>query len=561
MSEVAETLETNESLGGASPTRWWRNEVLLIAGVALIATAAGLLLMWILGVVGCDMPAHAYKTELMRTGHSIFWDNLWYGGVYGPISYGLIYYWVTVFVPAVVVTLIASTALPVCLLLYLRAMGNKRARAAAITLALVMGIYVTHGQNPFLLAMAFAMAGMALVAAGRPVLAALPFAAAIFTNPLAIVVAAPFLLAGFVARRDQRRSLLVFAACLAPFILVEGALMFLFSQPTWYVANFSVLLKVLIFCAAGLVFALLSRAFGARFWRTYFMVYAVMCLAAFALTGLALGDNVARAFQLLGIALLVAVDGVRLPRWVILPVIALAGFVQLANPASNFLHTEWYAANNKAFWTPPLAALARLDDGQHRLHVVTTKKHSEAYFVPLAGVAMTRGWFRQADAVHNKLFTHSFGAKDAHEYIAWLRSMGVEYVLWPHVALDYSSQAEPGILASSNMFTVVAQGPKWTIYRLRGAQALVTPLTASASGVAAKVTAFDNDQVVLDLPRPGAYEVRFSWSPYWRVSQGRAQVTRAKDDFIVVHASAAGRVVLRHTVTFKTITERLSSLL
>jgi hypothetical protein len=111
------------------------------------------------------------------------------------------------------------------------------------------------------------------------------------------------------------------------------------------------------------------------------------------------------------------------------------------------------------------------------------------------------------------------------------------------------------------MFTVAAHGSKWTLYRLDEAQALVTPLTAPASGAAPKVEAFDNEQVALDLPEPGAYEVRFSWSPYWRVTQGSAQVMRSKDDFIVVHASVAGKVVLRHTVTLKTITERLSSLL
>ena len=114
--------------------------------------------------------------------------------------------------------------------------------------------------------------------------------------------------------------------------------MLLFSQPTWYLANTSILLQALIFCAVGLVLALLSRAAGARFWRVYFITYAGMCLAAFALTGLALGNNVARTFQLLGIALLVAVDGVRLRRWVVLPVIALVGYAQLASPVGNFLH-------------------------------------------------------------------------------------------------------------------------------------------------------------------------------------------------------------------------------
>ena len=56
-------------------------------------------------------------------------------------------------------------------------MGDRRARAAAIALAVVMGVYVSYGQAPFLLAMALAMAGLALLATRRPVLAAGPFAA------------------------------------------------------------------------------------------------------------------------------------------------------------------------------------------------------------------------------------------------------------------------------------------------------------------------------------------------------------------------------------------------
>jgi len=97
--------------------------------------------------------------------------------------------------------------------------------------------------------------------------------------------------------------------------------------------------------------------------------------------------------------------------------------------------------------------------------VVALSKHWEAFYFPRAGYAITRGWYRQEDAIHNTLFLPPrYGAG---RYVAWLRSMGVRYVFLPHAPLDFSSAGEPAILAGSPAFTVAAQLPNWTVYQLR----------------------------------------------------------------------------------------------
>ena len=537
-----------------------RADLLLVAAVSLVSVAAGMLLMKVTGVVGGDTPAHTYKTELMRAGKSIFWDDRWYGGVYGPIHYGPIYYWLAAFVPEVLISLVSAASLPVVFLLYLRASRRGRGRLAGLALAGVMSIYLTYGQEPFLLAMAVTMVGMAVLAAGRPVLAALPIGLALFINPLALSIAGPLLLADFIAQPDVRRRYLVCAFALTPFLALDAALTVLFWQPSWYYDQVSVIRAVLLFCAAGILLSWSSKADKAHPWRVFFVVYALFCLVTFALPAMAFGNNVARTFQLLGLPLLLAIEGVRLPRWVSVPVIVIVGLAQLAGPVNNYLHPAWFEASRESFWSPPLSVLDGLNDSQHRLHVVATKKHAEAYFVPRAGYAITRGWFRQDDAVHNELFTRHFHEG---EYVAWLRRMGVEFVLLPHVALDPTSTREPTILASSPAFVVVADEPEWTLYRLVGAEPLVRPLSSpgAAGGGVATVDDLDTSLVSLRLPAPGVYEVKVSWSPYWSVVEGEATLARSEDGFVLVRAGAAGPLVLELTVTPGTIADRVRSIL
>ena len=181
---------------------------------------------------------------------------------------------------------------------------------------------------------------------------------------------------------------------------------------------------------------------------------------------------------------------------------------------------------------------------QHRLHVVALNKHWEAFYFPRAGYAITRGWYRQEDAIHNSLFLPP--DYDSGRYVAWLRSMGVRYVLLPHAPLDFTSKGEPAILAGSPDFTVAARLRGWTVYELRRPGPLFAPLTGTRGG--ARVLGLDHRSARLQVVRPGDYVLRVTWSPFWRLRAGAGSLSRAVGDWILLHAGAPGTYTLQFRV-------------
>ncbi len=126
------------------------------------------------------------------------------------------------------------------------------------------------------------------------------------------------------------------------------------------------------------------------------------------------------------------------------------------------------ASAKPGFFAPALAFAAAHHDPDYRFHVVALANHWEAYYFPVDDFAITRGWYRQSDALHNELLNqHRFSAA---QYVAWLHQMGVKYVFLPAAPLDLSGRQETAILTADPRFTAVYHGPQWTIFRAaRGA--------------------------------------------------------------------------------------------
>ena len=59
-------------------------------GAAAIALVVGLALV-LFGPPPGDLPAHLYRTELVRDG-VLVWDTFWYAGHYPLLGYSLLYY-------------------------------------------------------------------------------------------------------------------------------------------------------------------------------------------------------------------------------------------------------------------------------------------------------------------------------------------------------------------------------------------------------------------------------------------------------------------------------------
>ena len=65
---------------------------------------------------------------------------------------------------------------------------------------------------------------------------------------------------------------------------------------------------------------------------------------------------------------------------------------------------------------------------------------------------------------------------------------------------------------------------------------------------------------MLRVSAPGAYVVKVSYSPYWRVRRRRAaRSRRERRDFIVLHAGTAGEFELRMVVTPRALWDDLAT--
>jgi hypothetical protein len=496
--------------------------LLALALAPVAAVAAMLALMHLVGLTGVDTAAHVYKTGLVAQGQSLAWDDLWYAGSYGVAGYGVVYYLLARVVTETPIVVASAGLLPLLFHLYVRRAWRVTNLLPAVALAVVTVLYLANGQDPFLLAMALTMGGLALLAADHPLWAALPVGLAAFTNPVAVVAGAVFVLAEILARPSSRRRVALFCAALLPFALVWLATLLAFRGHVSYLAQPAELLKWSAIAAVGVLLARLSGDPDRRAKQILFAVAGALCLAAIVVPS-ELGNNAARFLALFGLPALLMIRDVRLPRAATAVLLAAVAAVQLAAPVGDLLRTGDAAQTRRAFFAPALAYAARSYDPDFRDHVVALRLHWEACYFPQAGLPITRGWFRQDDWQHNALLYHDPGPA---AYVAWLRDLGVRDVFVPHAALDMSSTGELSLIVRSGSFVKVLDEADWTVYRLRDPVPLVVaqnpagsvPSTAApAAAGGAAVTAVTHDAVTVTVRRAGSYVVKFTWTPYWRL--------------------------------------------
>lgn len=515
----------------------------VVSTLALTLVAS---LMHVARLPGWDDAAHLYKLYLLEHGHSILWDDFWYGGSYGSITYGFLFYLLAAVVPAKAVVVVAGGLVPPLFLLYQRGMWGIRDPWPAWLLALVMAAYLAHGQDPFVLALALTLGGLALLARDRPLWAAAPVAAGIFANPMGLVVCGVFVLADVLARPELRRRYFVFLAALAPFLLGRALLGWAFSEPGGYLNETSQLLLYLGFALAGAGLAGLNAVHARRPFVILFFTYAALCVVSFVLPGSPLGNNIGRFLFVFGAPLLFLLRHSRLRRpfpggdLAILVVVAFA-VIQFSAPYSHFTKVEERPQTRASYFAPALAAARELQDPDYRFHVVALRRHWEAYFFPRAGHAITRGWYRQADAIHNAVFYTTY---DAAEYVAWLKSMGVEYVFLPDGLLDAWSRREARILRTSPEFQMERETGAWTVYRLSDAQ----PIAVGLDGGTAQIGTMGHQDVDLVVDRPGRYLIKLTWSPYWDLERGSGTLRRGPGNAILLDAGETGAYSLRFSV-------------
>jgi len=519
-----------------------------VLAMTLVATASvGIVrgLMYRHGLPGWDDAAHVYKVFLLREGQGIFWDSFWYGGGYGAITYGFLYYWMAQYVPGPVLVALASGLLPLFFFLYYsRAWGIDDVWPAWVFIA-VLCMYQANGQDPFVVALCMSMAGLALLAAGRIVVGALLVGVAVFANPLALFVVGVFLLADFVGRPALRRRYLVFAAWLAPFVVLRLAIGIAFAEPSAYVNEFNQVVFFLTFAMAGLALAGLNVTHPRRPFALLYAVYAAVVVVSYLTPQSPLGNNVGRFYMVFGASLLLLLRNDRLRRlFGVLPLsivpIVLFSLLQVSSAYSHYTDHSDLRATEETYFAPALATAETLHDPGYRVHVVALRRHWEALYFPQAGYPITRGWYRQADAIHNGLFYEGY---DAAEYLSWLHGMGVAYVYLPDERLDWWSRHERGILIDSGLFEEVARPEGWRVYRVPDPQ----PMLVALDGGAAHVEDFDHLVVRFAVERPGRFLLKVTYTPYWQLDVG--SVREGDGRFTEVEVSDPGTYELRFAVT------------
>lgn len=510
-----------------------RRDITVAAG--LTVTVAAVLM---LGPAPADAPAHLYRTFLVEHG-AVIWDNLWYSGQYPLASYSLLYYFAAaVFgnIPLVAAAAVASTVL--FALIAFHEWGTL-ARWPARVFGVLAAAPLFTGLYSYTLGFATLLAVLHAIQRGKTWVAIVCAALTIGFSPLAFVFLCLILFALLLARQQITSQAIVLIIAFALVGAAEAVALIVFPSKTVYPFNPVDLGAVVAVCAAGALLA--RRSDTGRFMMAFFVVWGASSVLAY-LVPSAIGDNATRlrAF-VFPIMLVVAAQARFRPRW--LTVAALAG--ALAYNIVPYLMLVPYRLDSRpetaAFWRPAIAFLHHHADPNYRVEVVPTAAHWESYWIPRAGYALARGWYRQLDVTTNPaLYASHLTAAD---YRTWLRQASVNYILLAHTRLDPDgAPAEAKLLQSgAAKARVVFRSANWTIYEAKNSEPLLT------GPGPARITTMGHQLISGVATTQGVYLLRVHFNPYWQPNPRAYCIRSAPGGMTEIHLLQPGPFTLRIT--------------
>jgi hypothetical protein len=503
-------------------------EAVAAAGVAA-TLAAGL--VWF-GPPGSDFAAHLYQSALFEDHGFGIWNNFWYAGRYSFVTYSLLYYPLAALlgIKLLAVASIATAALAFGVVAA-REWGPA-SRWSNRSFAVVWAGVVLSGAFPFALGMALALLALWALQAGRRGRFALLTALVLAASPVAFVLLAVVLAGIGLSRAPSRAELALPLGTLAVATVFELVLLRLFPGGGRFPFSLPEFAAACVFCGLGILLTWRVRAAGVLRWM--YVVYLAACAAAY-LVPSGLGENIAR---LRYAAIPIAVLTLSLRRWQPLPLAVLALSLAVAwnlTPlAGSFVKTSADPAADPAYWAPAVQFLRGHLVPSYRVEAVDTVGHWPAAYLPAAGIPIARGWFRQDDFPRNGVL---YAKLDRSGYLAWLRSLGVRYVVLPDAPLDYSAMQEGALIAGSGSGLRVAfRSAHTTVYAVPSPRRIVT------GPGSARVLALGQNSITLALGRPGRYRIATNWSPYWRTEAGC--LSKGSDGTVRLSAARAGIVRL-----------------
>jgi hypothetical protein len=474
-----------------------------------LAAMVGGLVAW-LGPPGTDFAAHVYqRTLFLRHGFTL-WDDFWYSGRYSFIDYSLLYYPLAALfgirLLAVATVSIAALAFAVVAAREWGPLAGWSSRSFAV----VWAGFLISAAFPFALGVALALLALwALQAGHRWRFAALTLLT-LTASPVAFVLLVVVLAGVAMARRGTPREAAVPALALAATVAIELVLLRLFPGTGRYPFSASEAAVALGFCVLG--FACTWAVESARLLRCVFIAYAIAIAAAYVVPS-GLGENVVR---LRYIAVPLALLIVALRRWRPLPLalalLAMALAWNVTPLAAGLVRGEADVTAHAVAWRAPLAYLHKHLRPGYRVEAVDTSEHWPAFYIAESGIPLARGWFRQNDFPLNAvLYRHLTPAA----YRAWLRKLGIAYVLLTRSTPDYSSRQEAALVRSGRAgLHRVWSSREIAIYAVPRARPIV------AGPGRPTVLALRESRVLVRVTRAGTYRVAVRWSPYWHASTG-----------------------------------------
>ena len=512
---------------------WRRREGLAVAGLAAVLAA----LLLGLGPAGTDTAAHVFQTRFFAAHGFSLWNNLWYSGRYSFVTYSLLYYPLA---GAVGIRLLAALCVVVAVIAFdaiVRTRWGDQARWASRSMAIVLPGFVLTGAFPFLLG--FSLGLLALLAAGRrrwPEFAAL-CALAAAASPLAFVFVAIAILGFVLGDRWDRTAVLRATSTLGAVAAALVVLARLFATQSH--DPFPTRPYLLALAGSAALAGLAWKVHDARVLRYGALLNAAACTVAFAVSS-NVGEGITR---LRLVALPVVLLALALKRWrpwpVAIVVTVLAGYWNVGPLVSSFAVGVADPSAQAGYWQPAVGFLERHLPTAYRVEVVDTQHHWAAAYLPLAGIPLARGWFRQDDFPQNQIL---YGRLTADLYKRWLRSLGVDYVVLTDVAPDYSARGEAALLRGGHSGLQLALTTRHLeIFRLPSARPIVT------GPGDAQVLAFGRENIIARLTRPGSYRIAVKSSPYWHTSSGCLR--RGPDNMLRLYASRPGTIRITFGVT------------
>jgi len=508
-------------------------EVLLCA---LVAAGLATVIVFVIPRGG-DLAAHLYRTGLVRHG-VLIWDNLWFAGQYPLASYSLLYYPLAAVLTNAALGILGAVLAAAIFASIAHREWKAVGRWPARTFAVLLTGQTFTAAYPYDMGLATLLGSLWALQVRRIWVAALCMLLTLGFSPLAFLFLVLVLVALFLRQRRLNRHVVIIATVVAAAGGLQLAVLALLPSPG-LVYPYGIWRLLAGFAVAGLGAAVALRGRGGWPLANIFLVWAAATVVAYVVPS-PVGHNLIRASVFVfPLTLVAAALADFRPRWLTIAAVSAAMASNVLPYAAMISQRSSSVDSRAAFWQPVVDYLRGHSTPGYRVEVVPTANHWEAYYLPAAGLALARGWYRQLDIADNPaLYAPRLTAAG---YRAWLDQRGVEYVVLPHLPLEATDAQREAALVRSGAAGLrpVSTTAAATIYRLpRATSVLVGPEPTS-------VSLLGSSEIAGWVGGPGSYLLRVHYTPYWSVDRGAVCLAPGDGAMTRLIATRRGRFTIR----------------